>query len=87
MEGYAHRDDDGFGVQAILWMRQMFCGFHGHDNLTQYDRDRVFLKCVSCGHESPGWELTEAPPTVRMLGDAQRHVLTPPRLVQARRVA
>jgi len=78
VRGYVSRMKDGLRVDI---------GFHGHDNLTQYDRDRVFLKCISCGHESPGWELTEAPPTVRMLGDAQRHVLTPPQLVQARRVA
>ena len=56
MEGDAHRNDDGFGVHAILWMRQMFCGFQGHDNLMQFERERVFLRCVSCGHETPGWE-------------------------------
>jgi hypothetical protein len=87
MEGHAHGHDDGFGVHALLWMRQRFCGIQGHDNLMHFERERVFLKCVSCGHESPGWELTEAPPTVRMEGDAQRHVLTPPRLADVRRVA
>jgi hypothetical protein len=86
MEGHVHVDD-GLGVNAVLWMRQVFCGLHGHDNLMQFSRDRVFLKCVTCGHESPGWELTEAPPTHRISGDAQRHVLVQPPLTAARRVA
>jgi hypothetical protein len=87
MEGDAHRDGDGLGVHVILWMHQVLCSFQGHDNLMHYDRDRVYLKCVSCGHESPGWELTEAPPPVRFQGDPQRHVWQAPPLVQARRVA
>ena len=44
-------------------MRQAYCGLHGHDSLLQFERDRMFLKCTSCGHESPGWELNETPPT------------------------
>ena len=59
------------------WIRETFFGLHGHDNLLQYGQERLFLKCVSCGHESPGWELTETPPTVKMHGDASRHVLRP----------
>jgi hypothetical protein len=86
MEGHVHTDD-GFGVNAVLWMRQVFCGLQGHDNLMQYSRDRVFLKCVTCGHESPGWELTESPPTHRISGDAQRHALAQPQLTAARRAA
>ena len=87
MERYAYRDDDGLGVTAVLWLRQVFCGVQGHDNLMQFGRDRVFLKCASCGHESPGWELTEAPPTLRISGDSRRHVLMRPQLTAARRVA
>ena len=37
-------------------------------------RPDVACACVSCGHESPGWELTETPPTVTEVGDARRHV-------------
>jgi hypothetical protein len=77
----AHREDDGLGVSAVLWMHQIVCGFHGHDNLPQYERNRIFLKCVSCGHETPGWELTEAPPTVVFHGDARRHALGRPQLI------
>jgi hypothetical protein len=40
-------------------VRQMVCGLHGHDSLLQFERDRMYLRCVSCGHETPGWELKE----------------------------
>ena len=33
------------------------------------------LRCVSCGHETPGWELNEPRPTVTVRGDARRHVI------------
>ncbi len=68
-------------------MRQLWCGIHGHDALLQFEQERMFLRCVSCGHESPGWELTETPPTVRVNGDRRRHMLVRPQLVDARRVA
>jgi hypothetical protein len=72
-------------------MRQALCGIlHGHDNLLQFERDRMFLKCVSCGHESPGWELTEpAPVPVRAVPrtEAPRTAIAQPQLVSARRIA
>jgi hypothetical protein len=68
-------------------LRQMMCGLHGHDTLLHFDKDRLSLRCVSCGHETPGWELNEAPPTVTMRGDARRHVLPRPHLVSARKIA
>ena len=50
-------------------IRQMFCGITGHDALLKFERDRMFLRCVSCGHETPGWDLNETPPTVRSRAD------------------
>jgi len=69
-------------------VRQVLCGFHGHDHLLQFEQDRLFLKCVSCGHESPGWDLNEVPPTLSV--DAVREEPAPlvqPQLIGARRVA
>ena len=83
----AHRADDGFGTTVAARVRQMFCGMHGHDSLLQFEQDRMFLRCVSCGHESPGWSLTETPPTVTEHGDAERHVMVRPPLVGIRRIA
>lgn len=70
------------------WVREAVCGLHGHDNLLQFEHDRMFLRCASCGHETPGWELNDPPPTLRLRGDARRHMLTvQPHLVDARRIA
>lgn len=68
-------------------LRQMFCGLHGHDNLLQFEQERMFLKCVSCGHQTPGWSLNEAPPTVTARGDARRHTVVQPRFMGVRRIA
>jgi hypothetical protein len=44
-------------TDLVTLARQFFCGLHGHDNLLEFGRGRLSLKCVSCGHESPGWEI------------------------------
>ena len=75
---------DGLGVLNRL--RQMLCGLHGHDTMLHFEQDRMSLRCVSCGHETPGWELTEAPPTVTVRGDARPTAMRP-HLVSARRIA
>ena len=71
-------------------VRQMLCGLHGHDTLLQFQEDRMFLRCVSCGHETPGWEVSE--PT-RMPATEQVQPLPKPsrplqaQLIGARKVA
>jgi hypothetical protein len=79
----------GSGVIGRLLDRlhQMFCSLRGHDNYLQFEQSRLSLRCASCGHESPGWALTAAPPTVRIRGDARRHALIRPQLVGMRRIA
>ena len=79
--------ESGAHVDVMGWLRQTFCGLHGHDHYLQFEHDRMFLRCVSCGHESHGWELNDPRPAVRVRGDARRHVLQPAHLVGARRVA
>jgi len=75
------------GLNVIDRLRQIFCGLHGHDNLLQFEQERMFLKCVSCGHQTPGWSLNEAPPTVTARGDARRHAVVQPRFMNVRRIA
>ena len=72
-------------ARSLARLRQFYCGLHGHDKLLQFRTERMFLECVSCGHESPGWALTEAPPKRVLRGDARRHALARPRLVNAER--
>ena len=73
------------------WIRQTVCGMHGHDTLLQFEQERMFLKCVSCGHETPGWELNAAPPVTlgaeEPMSERRRQVAMRPHLVSERRVA
>ena len=78
-----HARTSGFGQH----LRQLFCGFHGHDALLHFEDDRLSLRCVSCDHATPGWDLNETPPSVTVRGDARRHMLAQPQLVRVRRVA
>ena len=54
------------------WLRQALCGLHGHESFLRFGPERLSLKCVSCGHESPGWDLTTTPST-RRVRDGQAH--------------
>jgi hypothetical protein len=87
VEGGVDRADDGFVTAMATRIRQMFCAVHGHDNLLQFERDRLCLKCVSCGHESPGWELSETPPAISARPEPRRQPMVRPQLVGARRIA
>ncbi len=80
-------DNPGILTRMADMLRQTFCGLGGHDTLLRFEDDRIALRCASCGHETPGWELNEAPPTVTVRGDARRHMLAAPQLVRARCVA
>lgn len=67
---------------------QFICGLSGHDRIRKYEQNRVALVCASCGHVSPGWELTAPLPQMRFAGDPKRHQLRPaPARVASRRVA
>ncbi|MDO8794507.1 MAG: hypothetical protein Q7J25_07810 [Vicinamibacterales bacterium] len=78
---------EGFGELVLDRVREAFCGLHGHDSLLQFQQDRMFLKCVSCGHESPGWELNQTPPTVVARANRRRRTLAPPQFIGERRIA
>ena len=78
---------DGFGGRVIDRLRQTYCGMQGHNALLQFQQGRMFLRCASCGHETPGWSLNEAPPTVTMRADARRLRLVRPQLIGERRIA
>jgi hypothetical protein len=78
---------EGFGGRMLDWLRQTFCAMHGHDTMMRFEQERMSLRCVSCGHETPGWSLNEVPPTVTVRGDARRLAIARPQLVSARRIA
>ena len=76
-----------FGERVLDRVREAFCGLHGHDNLLQFKQDRMFLKCFSCGHESPGWELNETPPTLVAAADSEQRALVQTQLISERHIA
>ena len=78
---------DGLSGRVFDSLRQMFCGLHGHDALLHFEHQRISLRCASCGHETPGWDLNDVPPTVTARADARRKVPARPHLVSARRIA
>ena len=68
-------------ARAVSRIGQVFCGLRGHDSVLHFEGKRVMMRCTSCGHDSPGWEVTGRAPRQRFEGDSRRHRLTPQRLV------
>ena len=83
----ANTERSGGFARTLELLQQMFCGLRGHDTLLNFEGERMSLRCVSCGHETPGWELNEVPPTVTVRGDARRHAMARPQLISVRRIA
>jgi hypothetical protein len=78
---------DGLGARVIDRLHQMVCGFHGHDTMLQFEQDRLCLRCQSCGHETPGWDLNEAPPRITVRAEERPRRTAQPHLISARRIA
>jgi hypothetical protein len=79
--------DDGAGARLVVRARQLLCGLKGHDRLLQFEQHRIFLKCMSCGHESPGWAIAEAPHGVAEAAREQPRARVAPPFVDVRRIA
>ena len=72
-------------TRALQMIRQFICGLHGHDALLHFETGRLSMRCTSCGHDTPGWDIKAAP--VRREASAPKaRVLRLP-LVRERRVA
>lgn len=67
--------------RAMRGISQFFCGLRGHDSVLHFEGKRVNMRCTSCGHDTPGWDVSGRGPRQRFEGDARRHVLVPQRLV------
>jgi hypothetical protein len=65
----------GLFSTALTWVHHAVCGLHGHDPVLQYERDRIFLRCTSCGHETPGWDVSRNPGSVRSMREEERREL------------
>jgi hypothetical protein len=70
-----------FANRIAVRLGQLLCGVRGHDSVLHFEGNRVMMRCTSCGHDSPGWEISGRAPRQRFEGDHRRHVLVPQRLV------
>lgn len=67
----------GVLARAVGRFGQLICGLRGHDSVLHFEGNRVMMRCTSCGHDTPGWEITGRGPRKRFDGDARRHALKP----------
>ena len=72
---------EGAVARAMGRLGQLFCGLRGHDSVLHFEGNRVNMRCTSCGHDTPGWEISGRGTRRRYDGDARRHLLVPQRLV------
>jgi hypothetical protein len=71
----------GLFGRVIALLGQTICGFRGHDSVLHFEGKRVMMRCTSCGHDTPGWEISGKGPRKRFEGDARRHQISRQRLV------
>ena len=77
-----HASEASFVGRLASRVGQVICGLHGHDSVLLFESIRVMMRCTSCGHDTPGWEISGKGPRKRYEGDAHRHLLNAkPRLV------
>jgi len=67
--------------RAMARFGQLLCGIRGHYAVLHFEGKRVMMRCTSCGHDTPGWEVSGRGPRQRFEGDARRHRLATQRLV------
>jgi hypothetical protein len=77
MRAGAHDERKSLIGRVVDSIRKAFCGLRGHDTVLHFEEKRVMLRCTSCGHDSPGWEIDGVGPRRVFHGDAQRHLLRP----------
>jgi hypothetical protein len=70
-----------FVARAVLRLGQLVCGLRGHDSVLHFEGNRVNMRCTSCGHDTPGWAISERGPRRRYEGDPRRHLLATKKLV------
>jgi hypothetical protein len=67
--------------RTLVRLGQLVCGLRGHDSVLHFEGNRVNMRCTSCGHDTPGWEVSGRGPRRRYEGDPRRHLLATKKLV------
>jgi hypothetical protein len=62
--------------RLVRWswrLRRLSCWLlRRHDEFVQFEKNRLSLRCISCGHETPGWVLDRKAPLVRFPAERRR---------------
>ena len=46
-----------FAFAAAEKMSRARCGLGGHTMAMRFEKTRISLECMSCGHNTPGWTI------------------------------
>jgi len=46
-------------------LKRLICAIRGHEDYLHFEKDRVYLRCVACGYESPGWTVENHRPVLK----------------------
>ena len=46
-------------------LKRLICALRGHEDFLRFEKNRVYLQCIECGHESPGWTVEARRPVLR----------------------
>ena len=60
--------------------KRLMCAIRGHEDYLHFEKDRVYLQCVACGYESPGWTVEHRRPPLRF--QARTSPAAAPRLIK-----
>ena len=44
-------------LSTVKTLAQARCGLGGHSMALKFEKTRVSLQCMSCGHNTPGWTI------------------------------
>ena len=59
--------------RVVMWLRSAWCMINGgHYKVLHTEPDRLALRCVACGHTSPGWQVGSARVARRTTADTER---------------
>lgn len=50
---------------AMNALRRLVCALRGHEDYVQFEKNRLYLHCMSCGYDSPGWTVGSRRPALR----------------------
>jgi hypothetical protein len=42
---------------AVTRLREVACGIGGHEYYLRSTSEGMFLRCLACGHKTPGWRI------------------------------